>query len=48
MSLDSYERVFIDIENTVFKMGPSTMMRNSSRVILSIFRLSGIDDDEYR
>lgn len=48
VSLGSYEGVFIDIEDAAFKMCPSTMMRNSSRVILSIPRLSGVDDGEYR
>ena len=48
VSLGSYVGVFIDIEDAAFKMRPSTMMRNSSRVILSIPRLSGVDDGEYR
>jgi hypothetical protein len=48
VSLGSYEGVFIDIEDAAFKMCPSTMMRNSSRVVLSIPRLSGVYDGEYR
>ena len=48
VSLGSYVGVFIDIEDAAFKTCHSTMMRNSSRVILTIPRLSGVDNGEYR
>ena len=47
-SLGSYERVFIDVEDAAFEMCPSTMVSDSSSVILSIPRLCGVDDGERR
>ena len=46
--LGSYERVFIDVEDAAFEMCPSTMVSDSSCVILSIPRLCGVDDGERR
>ena len=47
-SLGSYERVFIDVEDAAFEMCPSTMVGDSSCVILSIPCLCGVDDGERR
>jgi hypothetical protein len=44
----SYKRVFIDIKDTGIEMCPPTMLSNSSRIVLSIPGLCGVDDGEGR